>query len=235
MKKIILMVILSIFLASASYAGNAATATANGSVMVTFPDAKDTIKAQGYRGYVIPADIKYPTPPVYCGEEVKGSAFQDSHTILKFRKEFTVEELKRMVKGMSRGTKVILTSLVDEIDKKDRPELIRIYTGTAPPSEMLGYITIKATKKDIVSVRILATAALKAREIGGNAIQIVSEGIERTLSTFGWGVGAAYTGANMNAGDTASGVAAGGTGIAGGSATYYDRPWLQMFVLKVKN
>jgi len=206
--------------------------------LVNFPEQKDITttrnEGHGYRGYANPAEVHYPGTPGYFGNATRGASFEDAKTILKYKKSFGTDELKKMAKS-GFGSKVIVTPLVDKVAKDKRADVISIYiTDPTPKPELLGYVTAKATGNNVVSMDILAEAALAARELGGNAIQVSGEGVERSLQSFGWGIGLAYTGAHINNDETSSSVAAGGTGIAGGSAGYHDRPWVQIFILNVK-
>jgi hypothetical protein len=70
--------------------------------------------------------------------------------------------------------------------------------------------------------------------LGANVIHITAEGVDRELKAFGWGVGLSYTRASISDSEQSGGVAAGGTGISGGSAGYVDMPWFQVFALKVQ-
>jgi hypothetical protein len=99
---------------------------------------------------------------------------------------------------------------------------------------LVGYVTVKATGPNTVSMEVLAEAALAARDLGADAIHITAEGVERELRSFGWGVGLAYTKASISADETSGGVASGGTGVAGGKAGYKDLPWFQVFAIKTK-
>jgi len=212
----------------------------NGPLLPPNPEQKDLTSVNnnghGYRGFNNAAEIHYPGLPGYFGNATPGSSFQSCKTSLIYKDTFSVEELERMAKGFL-GSKDIVTPLVDEVDDKDKAPSIQMLLrkpADGTDVQVLGYITVKATSNNTVSMEILAEAALKARDLGANAIHITAEGIERQLKAFGWGVGLSYTRASINNDETTGGVAAGGTGIAGGSAGYKDMPWFQVFALKIK-
>jgi len=214
--------------------------TGNFSNNIVFPEAKDLtrnqIDAKGYRGFNNPAEINYPGMPGYFGVATPGSSFQSSKTALIYKDVFTEEELKNLAKDPW-GSKVIVTPLVKEVDDKDKAEFMKMMLrkpGEDLKVEIVGYITVKATGKNTVSMEVLAEAALAARELGANVIHITAEGVDRELKAFGWGVGLSYTRASISDSEQGGGVAAGGTGISGGSAGYVDMPWFQVFALKVQ-
>jgi len=92
---------------------------------------------------------------------------KQSEIILKYKKSFGTDELKKMAKS-GFGSKVIVTPLVDKVAKDKRADVISIYiTDPTPKPELLGYVTAKATGNNVVSMDILAEAALAARELGG--------------------------------------------------------------------
>lgn len=207
---------------------------------IVFPEAKDLtrtqVDAKGYRGFNNPAEITYPGMPGYFGQATPGSSFQSAKTALIYKDVFTEDELTKLAKDAF-GSKVIVTPLVDKVDDKDKAEFVKMMLrkpGEDLKVEVVGYITVKATGKNTVSMEILAEAALAARDLGANVIHITAEGVDRELNAFGWGVGLSYTRASISDSEQGGGVAAGGTGISGGSAGYADMPWFQVFALKVQ-
>jgi len=222
-------------------ASNSADANTNSSAnsTVNFPKplSETTLnnKGTGYRGFANPADINYPALPSYFGTPTPGSSFQGLTTLTAYKNLFTVEELELMAKG-ALGSKVIVTPLVKEAKEDDRAEIMAIAL-TKPVTKakvtLVGYITVKATSNGTVSAEVMAEAMLAARALGADTVHATAEGVERVMQAFGWGVGFSYTKATMNGSETAGGVAAGGTGISGGTAGYKDRPWIQLFALRI--
>jgi hypothetical protein len=221
-----------------------AEATASPVVNVTngivFPEPKDLtrtqIDAKGYRGFNTPTEMNYPGMPGYFGTATPGSSFQSCKTALIYKDTFTASELTLLAKDPF-GSKVIVTPLVKEVADKDKAEFMKMMLskpGEDLKVEIVGYITVKATGKNTVSMEVLAEAALAARDLGANVIHITAEGVDRELKAFGWGVGLSYTRASISDSEQSGGVAAGGTGISGGSAGYVDMPWFQVFALKVQ-
>jgi hypothetical protein len=214
--------------------------TGNFSNSVTFPETKDVttsrVDAKGYRGFNAPTEMNYPGMPAYFGNAVPGSSFQSCKTALIYKDTFTASELTLLAKDPF-GSKVIVTPLVKEVADKDKAEFMKMMLrkpGEDLKVEIVGYITVKATGKNTVSMEVLAEAALAARDLGANVIHITAEGVDRELKAFGWGVGLSYTRASISDTEQGGAVAAGGTGISGGSAGYVDMPWFQVFALKVQ-
>ena len=230
--------VVSVMFSIPAFAGSTAVAGAAADVNIVFPDPTDLsrIDAKGYRGFNTPAEINYPGRPGYFGVATPGSSFQSSKTALIYKDVFTEKELKLLAKDPW-GSKIIVTPLVDEVDDKDKAEFMKMMLrkpGDDLNVEIVGYITVKATGKNTVSMEVLAEAALAARELGANVIHITAEGVDRELRSFGWGVGLSYTRASISDTEQGGAVAAGGTGISGGSAGYVDMPWFQVFALKVQ-
>jgi len=172
---------------------------------------------------------------------VPGSSFQSIKTGLIYKDVFTTDELVKMSKDATIngkfGSKVIVTPLVDEVKDADKAESMKVLLqkpGEDLKVTVVGYITVRATSKNTVSMEVLAEAALAARDLGANVIHVTAEGVNRELKSFGWGIGLSYTRASISDTEQGGGVAAGGTGISGGSAGYVDMPWFQVFALKVK-
>ena len=220
-------------------------AVAGATVNVQFPDQKDLtrtqIDAKGYRGFNNAAEINYPNSPGYFGTAVPGSSFQSIKTGLIYKDVFTTDELVKMSKDATIngkfGSKVIVTPLVDEVKEADKSEFMKVLLrkpGEDLEVTVVGYITVRATSKNTVSMEVLAEAALAARDLGADVIHVTAEGVNRKLTSFGWGIGLSYTRASISDTEQGGGVAAGGTGISGGSAAYVDMPWFQIFALKVK-
>ncbi len=184
------------------------------------------------RGFANPAIIGFPGLPGYFGTATPGSSFQSLQTLLTYKNLFTTDELMMMAKGTF-GSKVIVTPLVKKVGDNDKAEIMKLslMRPEATKTTLVGYITVKATSDGTVSPEIMAEAMLAARDLGADTVHVTSEGVERVLKAFGWGIGFSYTKATMNSSETAGGVAAGGTGISGGTAGYKDRPWLQLFAL----
>ena len=207
---------------------------------IVFPEARDLtrtqVDAKGYRGFANPAETNYPGMPGYFGTATPGSSFQSVKTALIYKDVFTEPELTKLAKDPF-GSKVIVTPLVDKVDDKNKAEFMKMMLskpGEDLKVEIVGYITVKATGKNTVSMEVLAEAALAARDLGANVIHITAEGVDRELKAFGWGIGLSYTRASISDSEQGGGVAAGGTGISGGSAGYVDMPWFQVFALKVQ-
>jgi len=217
-----------------------ANATAGNDLTINYPEAKDLTRTdtniKGNRPFVESGNVPIPGMPGYFGTATPGSSFQSAKTALIYKDVFTEEELKNLAKDPW-GSKVIVTPLVKEVDDKDKAEFMKMMLrkpGDDLKVEIVGYITVKATGKNTVSMEVLAEAALAARELGANVIHITAEGVDRELKAFGWGVGLSYTRASISDSEQGGGVAAGGTGISGGSAGYVDMPWFQVFALKVQ-
>lgn len=194
------------------------------------------INAKGNRPFAEGGPVPIPGMPGYFGTATPGSSFQSAKTALIYKDVFTEDELTKLAKDAF-GSKVIVTPLVDKVDDKDKAEFVKMMLrkpGEDLKVEVVGYITVKATGKNTVSMEILAEAALAARDLGANVIHITAEGVDRELNAFGWGVGLSYTRASISDSEQGGGVAAGGTGISGGSAGYADMPWFQVFALKVQ-
>ena len=209
-------------------------------INIQFPEARDLtrtqVDAKGYRGFANPAETNYPGMPGYFGTATPGSSFQSVKTALIYKDVFTEPELTKLAKDPF-GSKVIVTPLVDKVGDKDKAEFMKMLLmkpGEDLKVEIVGYITVKATGKNTVSMEVLAEAALAARDLGANVIHITAEGVDRELKAFGWGIGLSYTRASISDSEQGGGVAAGGTGISGGSAGYVDMPWFQVFALKVQ-
>ncbi len=201
----------------------------------TKSSASVTNLTQGTRGFANPGLINYPGLPGYFGTSTPGSSFQSLKTLLTYKTTFNTDELRLMAKG-NFGSKVIVTPLVKAVadDAKADSMNLSLKAASGATVIMVGYITVKATSNGTVSPEIMAEAMLAARDLGANTVHVTSEGVERVLQAFGWGIGFSYTKATMNGSETASGVASGGTGISGGTAGYKDRPWLQLFAVIVK-
>ena len=225
---------------SGNTSGNQGQAQSNKTdVDIKFPDPKDETtlnnKGTGYRGFANPADINYPVLPSYFGTPTPGSSFQGLNALIAYKHLFSTEELILMAKS-AMGSKVIVTPLVKEVAEDDRAEIMSISLSrpnTKAKVTLVGYITVKATSNGTVSAEVMAEAMLAARKLGADTVHATSEGVERVMQAFGWGVGFSYTKATMNGSETAGGVAAGGTGISGGTAGYKDRPWIQLFALRI--
>jgi len=210
-----------------------------GDINITFPESRDLTtvnnKGHGYRGFAESGAVPIPGSPSYFGVATPGSSFQNVETIVIYKNVFTLDEIKGMAKS-SFGSKVIVTPLVDEpAETSDTIQVIigKDYKSKVAAARLLGYITVKATGDNTVSVEDLGDAMLAAQKIGANAVHVTAEGVERVMKAFGWGIGLSYTRATIADDETSGGVAAGGMGISGGSAKYLDRPWLQLFALKV--
>ena len=180
----------------------------------------------GYRGFGVPHDIPIvPQGPAYFGTATPGPLFQSMKTALIHKNVFTIDEIKRM-EGIPNPLGDAPDALSDTITVLiDKP---------AGNAKLLGYITVKGKSKKRVSIDALADAALKAHKMGGNAIHITSEGVQRQLKSFGWGVGMAQTVSSISEDETLSGITSGGFGVSGGHSGYVDFPWLQLFVLVVE-
>jgi len=214
--------------------------TGNFSNNIVFPEQKDLTRSQvdakGYRGFAESGNVPIPGMPGYFGTATPGSSFQSSKTALIYKDVFTEKELKNLAKD-DFGSKIIVTPLVDKVADKDKAEFMKMMLrkpGEMLEVEIVGYITVKSTGKNTVSMEILAEAALAARDLGANVIHITAEGVDRELKAFGWGVGLSYTRASITDSEQGGGVAAGGMGISGGTAGYNDKPWFQVFALKVQ-
>ena len=247
------LVALVLMFAVPSFAGDAiadasvsdVNAIAGNDLTINYPAQKDLtrtqIDAKGYRGFAEGGPVPIPGMPSYFGKAVPGSSFQSIKTGLIYKDCFTVKELEKMSKDNTIngkfGSKVIVTPLVDEVADKDKAEFVKVMLkkpGKDLEVTVLGYITVKATSKNTVSMEVLAEAALAARDLGADVIHVTAEGVSRELKSFGWGIGLSYTRASISDSEQGGAVAAGGTGISGGSAGYVDMPWFQVFALKVK-
>ena len=260
MKKFVMLFVAVVVVVGFTYtnvlAGNNADANANsGSVVIIEEGAiqfqgneipkstsnRSTVDAKGYRGFVESANMPIPGTPGYFGTAIPGSSFQSIKTGLIYKDVFTVDELEKMSKDNtingSLGSKVIVTPLVDEVADEDKAEFMKVVLkkpGEDLEVTLLGYITVRATSKDTVSMEVLAEAALAARDLGADVIHVTAEGANRQLKAFGWGIGLSYTRASISDSETSGGISGGGTGISGGSSGYVDLPWFQIFALKVK-
>jgi hypothetical protein len=212
-------------------------ANASNDLTINYPASKDVTRsmAKGYRGFTGQGEINYPGMPGYFGSPTNGSSFQDVEVGLTYKNMFTEDELKKLAKSCF-GSKVIVTPLVSKVDSKDKADLMEVMLKkpTNIEVEIVGYITVKATGKNTVSMEILAEAALAARDLGANVIHVTAQGVERELKSFGWGIGLVYTQSHISDSEQSGGVGTGGTGISGGSARYVDMPWFQVFALRVK-
>ena len=193
------------------------------------------VNTLGYRGFALPADIPIPSNgPAYFGVTTPGPQFQSVRTILTYQNTFNVEALEAMAKD--NDAKLIINPVLPAPGGIDISNDIKILiakpeSGTTPI--LVGYITIRSDAKNDVSVGVMAKAALEARKMGGNAIHITAEGVNRKLKSFGWGIGFANTTATISSSEHTGTVSSGGFGISGGEAGYVDYPWLQIFVLKM--
>lgn len=231
--------------ASADASVNDVNAVAGNNLTINYPAQKDVtttrIDAKGYRGFAESANIPIPGTPGYFGTAIPGSSFQSIKTGLMYKDVFSVDELEKMAKDATIsgkwGSKVIITPLVDEVANEDKADFVKVLLtkpGETLEVTLLGYITVRATSKDTVSMEVLAEAALAARDLGADVIHVTAEGANRQLKAFGWGVGLSYTRASISDSETSGGISGGGTGISGGSSGYVDLPWFQIFALKVK-
>ena len=231
--------------ATADASVNDVNAIAGNDLTINYPAQKDLtrtqIDAKGYRGFVESANIPIPGTPGYFGTAIPGSSFQSIKTLMIYKDVFTVGELEKLSKDNTIngkfGSKVIVTPLVDEVAEDAKAEFVKVILkkpGEDLEVTLLGYITVRATSKDTVSMEVLAEAALAARDLGADVIHVTAEGANRQLKAFGWGIGLSYTRASISDSETSGGISGGGTGISGGSSGYVDLPWFQIFALKVK-
>jgi len=217
---------------------NSTNANADAAVNTnTVNDNRDFSQSNNKRSFANQGIVNMPGAPGFFGQTTKGSKFQSIRSILLYGDVFTLAELDRMTKkgtGLGfLGTKVIVTPLVEKVDKDLRVDAMKVVLVKPEMSVLKGYITVNATNDGKVSPAIMAEAILAARALGANAIHVSAEGVERVIKAFGWGIGLSYTKATISDTETSGGVASGGTGISGGTAGYKDRPWIQLFAIDI--
>lgn len=90
----------------------------------------------------------------------------------------------------------------------------------------LAIMTLRS-EKDLTSVELAIAIAAKAREVGASRVVFVKEGVERTLSSWGLGIGLSYNYASVGSNLSDHGSAgAGGTGWSMGEGRYISKPYL---------
>ena len=206
------------------------------SVDVNLPDVPAEItnhsKGTGYRGLPNGVEHHGPGMPGYFGQATPDPKFQSLKTVLIYKKNFTVDELKKMARTRRHRSTLLVTPLVDKMDWRSRPTNITIIISRANTSaKLLGYITDTGKNEHTASINVLAEMALEAINLGANTLHVTAEGIQRVLLASGWSLGFGGTRAQLNSGEDAGSVASSGCSIGGGKAFYSGRPWLQAFAL----
>ena len=92
----------------------------------------------------------------------------------------------------------------------------------------IAVVTLKATDNNSMNSASLAVAlAAYCKEVGGNRIVLVQEGVVKKLSSFGVGIGLATNYASVGSdGNDVGSTGAGGTGWSWGEAQYFSLPYL---------
>ena len=92
----------------------------------------------------------------------------------------------------------------------------------------IAVVTLKATDNNSMNSASLAVAlASYAKEVRGNRIVLIQEGVVKKLSSFGVGIGLASNYATVGSdGNDVGSTGAGGTGWSWGEAQYFSLPYL---------
>jgi hypothetical protein len=96
----------------------------------------------------------------------------------------------------------------------------------------MAMITIVAKDKDVTMTKVIKATAMACASVDADVAFIEGFGMDRKISAFGWGVGLAYTGANVSGTGDAGQIATGGMGLTGGEAGYHGYPWIQVHALR---
>ena len=211
--------------------------TGNSSINNSFNDAKPI------RYLPIPSNIQYQSlSPQMFARPIpdKGSRFISSVKIIEMMGAWNLNEMSD--DDFSESDVIIDATYVGKSDIN--PDDITTVTFCIQGSDEELFLKKSNTKtiavgsvstksKDVNTPELFYTLAKKAKSLGASNIIIMSEGIEVTLKSSGWGIGASYNYARVGSDGTDSGsVGAGGTGYSRGKAFYNKKPYLTFSFLK---
>jgi hypothetical protein len=171
--------------------------------------------------------------PGYFGPSTPNHNVQPAKVVTMFGTTLTRANLEKMTRSVG----VVLNAKrfgKTTYKRKGTDTITIIFAKPAGKVKMVGNITAYATSKIATTAECLAEAALAAMNIGADTLFVTAEGFSKELSSFGWGIGLAWTRATISEDQRSGGVGSGGFGISGGSAGYKDKPWLQTFALVTK-
>jgi len=197
----------------------------------TFNEAKEkSVTIKGNRGFANQVEMSYVPTPGYNGPARHDANVQDIKTIIMYKDTFTRADVERLLKGVNIDAK----RTVDKVAEEDRKSVKVIFI--APDRSAVtqcAIITTKATSKDTATANVLGAAILSAIDVGADVLLITAEGLSTELSSFGWGIGLAYSRATIAVDERSGGIGSGGLGISGGTAGYRSLPWIQSIALSI--
>lgn len=246
MIKRILLVILCLGLMPASVWAQSIAASKQGQSQGIVGDfgIQDSFNSEKPEFFAIPVDVyNAQLAPHFGGPNYKdlGANFTSITTILTIAKTWNVQAL-----GTARGRQwgdtlwdgmVVSCEVFSDVPRNDERELysaINVDKVRPEQAEGLGMCTVRATSDQITSMSVFKEGLRQVHGMGGNTMQVVSEGGAKELEAWGIGIGVSYVAANQSVSGDTAGTGAGGTGINFAESHYETLPWIQFVTYLAK-
>ena len=174
--------------------------------------------------------------PAYFGDDMPGHEFIPLKKLIMFTTVWDVQQAKNMLKGYTGTKDVEVRSLLAA--NANIAETNKIYVSIIGPAskniEQVAFATVSATSKYAISADVFARMIVEASKVGANYEMFMAEGVDKTIASWGVGIGFSHTNADLKGGGNgSSGTSVAGAGATYGEARYEKRPWLQATFLKV--
>lgn len=190
------------------------------------------------RTYHTGGNIEFAPLGNYTGKYLKGAEFTPMAVLTRIRDTFSYElALKFYGKQWGKGKCTTIGGSYSGRHESDPSKYIKVLTKVDPSAvTVVGFLTVKARKKNVDSFVVLQKAVLSACLMQADAILVTGEGASTIAKTSGSGIGFNTSGGMINDMDNRgrSAVASGGTGWSWGTAYLLTKPWITVQVLKFK-
>jgi hypothetical protein len=220
-----------------AYAGATAGSAINGDVAPTQElviNNPATDLKQG-RGFAIPGEVLFPGTPGYFGDDTPGHEFIPLAKLTQFITVWDVAAAKNMLKGYT-GSKDVEVRALMATDKTEVTD--KIYVSITKPAakdiQLRAFATVASTSKYSISADVFAKMLVEASANGANYVMFLAEGVDKTIVSWGAGIGATHTNSDLKGdGNGSAGTSVFGAGLTYGEARYQKRPWMQADYLRV--
>lgn len=190
----------------------------------------------GEKNFVNQGGAAYPGHPAYLATPQNGYAEMRPADVLRFAKNFDISEYTDKF-----GVKIIIDYMNPKPDEDEvLPTKVK-FIGTGDPKDdpefpaerqEMAIITVVAKDKDVTMAKVIKATALACSSVDADTAFIEGFGSDRKVGAWGFGIGLAYTAANVSRDGNAGQVATGGTGWSTGEAGYHGYPWIQVHALR---
>ena len=147
---------------------------------------------------------------------------------------WSVESAENMLRSKQNGKDIQIRDLFAFDNVVKTTKVVCVIKRIEGNIVQLSIGSIAATNKKSISADVFAKVIVEASKRGATHIHFLSEGVNKSIESSGFGIGMTHTTAVISDSEQTGNVSSGGFGYTKGSARYINKPWLQFVFLKKK-